>query len=266
MTWRRETVEARVLGDLDQRLLKIVENQADKHSAHYDGMRWDCASACAPPWRSRLYAMSKSPLKQPAEVWEPFLRMIAARPVISLREQIELAARRCESPIEELLFLALVAVGSCYSEDPVVIDGREPLAFCGRTPLVCVSPQQTIGKYRVDFTVAVFTADVEVVRLDDGHDEYIETWHKGSVVVEVDGHDFHERTKEQASHDKKKDRDLQKAGCRIFRYTGSDIWNSPMDYAAEILDAAHSIASESSPIEIVRTRSDDIKPSGGGGA
>lgn len=46
-----------------------------------------------------------------------------------------------------------------------------------------------------------------------------------SLVVECDGHDFHEKTKEQAKRDKSRDRDLQAAGITVLRFTGSEIYN-----------------------------------------
>lgn len=47
------------------------------------------------------------------------------------------------------------------------------------------------------------------------------------VAIECDGHDFHEKTKSQASKDKKRDREFQKEGYIILRYTGSEIVNEP---------------------------------------
>jgi len=47
------------------------------------------------------------------------------------------------------------------------------------------------------------------------------------VAIELDGHDFHERTKEQAAKDKSRDRDLQAAGWRVLRFTGSEVWRDP---------------------------------------
>src|SRR5262245_34455764 len=41
------------------------------------------------------------------------------------------------------------------------------------------------------------------------------------IVVECDGHDYHEKTKWQASRDKRRDRILQRLGYRVFRFTGS---------------------------------------------
>lgn len=43
------------------------------------------------------------------------------------------------------------------------------------------------------------------------------------IVVECDGYEFHERTKEQATRDKQRDRDLTSLGYVVLRYTGSEI-------------------------------------------
>lgn len=61
------------------------------------------------------------------------------------------------------------------------------------------------------------------------------------VVVECDGHEFHERTAEQASKDKRRDRGLTAAGIRTLRFTGVDILRESASAAseiAEIFDAA----------------------------
>ena len=47
------------------------------------------------------------------------------------------------------------------------------------------------------------------------------------IAVELDGHDFHEKTKEQAQRDKEKDRWLQSQGWIVARFTGSEVWNDP---------------------------------------
>jgi very-short-patch-repair endonuclease len=56
----------------------------------------------------------------------------------------------------------------------------------------------------------------------------------GNVVVECDGHDFHERTREQAAHDKRRDRYMQAAGWRVLRFTGSEIHRDAARCADEI--------------------------------
>lgn len=55
---------------------------------------------------------------------------------------------------------------------------------------------------------------------------YSEKNPENGLIVEIDGKEYHKRTKEQ---DKKRDKDLQKAGYKVFRYTGSSVWNNPRD-------------------------------------
>jgi very-short-patch-repair endonuclease len=54
------------------------------------------------------------------------------------------------------------------------------------------------------------------------------------IAIECDGHNFHERTKEQAQHDKSRDRALVASGWRVLRFTGSEIWADPGRCAAEV--------------------------------
>ncbi|SDX05082.1 endonuclease domain-containing protein [Paenibacillus sp. PDC88] len=46
------------------------------------------------------------------------------------------------------------------------------------------------------------------------------------IIIECDGHDYHERTKEQAAHDKKRDRFFTMNNYTVLRYTGSEIVNN----------------------------------------
>lgn len=74
--------------------------------------------------------------------------------------------------------------------------------------------QAKIDKYTVDFLIQV------------DENKYI--------VIECDGHEFHEKTKEQAKHDKERDRFLQKEGYPVYRFTGSEIFNNPLHILSEI--------------------------------
>lgn len=47
---------------------------------------------------------------------------------------------------------------------------------------------------------------------------------KSRVVIECDGHEYHERTKDQARRDRSRDRAFQQAGWFIARFTGSEIY------------------------------------------
>ncbi len=88
----------------------------------------------------------------------------------------------------------------------------------------------------------LFTVIIELQKtIDTGSDTYrvdfyaylTRWWHVpkqptwAPLVVEVDGHDFHDRTKEQAASDRKRDRDLLALGVPVMRYTGSEVYNDP---------------------------------------
>jgi very-short-patch-repair endonuclease len=91
----------------------------------------------------------------------------------------------------------------------------------GKEPFVCIFTQQKIDRYRVD--MAMF--------YKNGSPRHI---HK--CIVECDGHDFHERTKEQAARDRMKDRQLQRLGYRVLRFTGSEIYQDATGCALEVVE------------------------------
>jgi very-short-patch-repair endonuclease len=93
--------------------------------------------------------------------------------------------------------------------------------------LLEISQQEEIGQYRVDIFVTLHARI-----FSDGSARLV----SHSVVVECDGHEFHERTKDQASRDKKRDRFLQGRGLHVLRFTGSDIWNDVFSHAQEVID------------------------------
>jgi len=92
-----------------------------------------------------------------------------------------------------------------------------------------IYPQVTVLDYRVDFLVV--------------HTHGLEGF--GGTVIECDGHDFHERTKEQAAKDRSRDRELQQRGYRVLRFTGSEIWKDPFGCADDALTHAHAVTIDS---------------------
>jgi len=47
------------------------------------------------------------------------------------------------------------------------------------------------------------------------------------LAIELDGHDFHERTKEQVIWRDSRDRLLQQHGWQVFHVSGSELWRDP---------------------------------------
>lgn len=134
--------------------------------------------------------------------------------------------RRCESPIEKVMFLTLqhLRMFNLYDRHSSL-----DLKFF---------PQKEIDlgerKIRVDFLVIL-----RQLKLSGMKDYYTPCWDilkEAHVVVECDGHDYHERTKEQAQRDRERDRLLQYHGYPIFRFTGSEIYKDPMGCTRQVIE------------------------------
>lgn len=124
-----------------------------------------------------------------------------------------------ESPVEELfgMWLHRLADEFRYStlrprdpEDFFEIDSQSEVDVNGK-------------KYRVDFTL-----DYVTFLFGQPFDYY-------TVFVEIDGHEFHEKTKEQVRHDKERERAIAPYANEILRYSGSEIYDDPWGYANEAM-------------------------------
>lgn len=112
--------------------------------------------------------------------------------------------RFCESPIEKILYLCL---------------WEKIKDHCRRNPNITLFPQHefTLGDndFRADFFM--YNDDRTV-----------------KVIIECDGHDFHEKTKEQAQNDKRRDRLFDRHGYNVLRFAGREIYSDPFRCAKEI--------------------------------
>lgn len=57
-------------------------------------------------------------------------------------------------------------------------------------------------------------------------------------AVEVDGHDYHERTKEQVIRRNTRDRDLQAGGWIVFHFSGSELHRDPESCIESVMKTA----------------------------
>lgn len=119
----------------------------------------------------------------------------------------------CESPIEQLLSLALenLNIKNIYKCNPFI-------------DVVEIEKQKEIQcenkKYRVDFCIPVIYKNQE----------------NKSFIIECDGHEFHQKTKKQVERDNARMRDLQKQGYEVIRFSGTEIWHRPYKCASDILN------------------------------
>jgi very-short-patch-repair endonuclease len=147
-----------------------------------------------------------------------------------LHDRRQDAEAMTDSPIEAVLLTSVLL--AAWDEH----DARHlgiPLVWRGAgQPLdsaLNIITQAQIGSYRVDFLI--------LVRCKDGG------WRR--LVIECDGPDFHERTKEQAARDRARDRTLTAAGYEVFRFTGSEIHRDPTACADQVVAwAVNAVAGE----------------------
>lgn len=122
-----------------------------------------------------------------------------------------------ESPIEKILATAIVVsvnIGQ-YGFFKLLYSPEHSIETYGT---VRVEFQKQIGNYRADIVFTMWNAKKNV-----------------ELVVECDGHDFHERTKEQAARDRARDRSMTLEGKTVLRFTGSEIYNNPMGCAEQVV-------------------------------
>lgn len=124
----------------------------------------------------------------------------------------------CESPIEAAFATAFVVLGEHHFGRVAIVErGHErdyPKSVGWQLRF-----QHDIGRYRADFIASPNPFDKN-----------------RSVVVECDGHDFHERTKEQAQRDRSRDREMQMEGWKVFRFTGAEIYRNAFSCATEVFE------------------------------
>jgi very-short-patch-repair endonuclease len=125
----------------------------------------------------------------------------------------------CESPIEQImgisllfsfrLFLPNLRLMPCWPEKESEHAGSDTYLLL---------PQFPWNGYRIDWVL-------KIPKLKQPY-----------LFIECDGHDFHERTKEQAERDRSKDRLVQLYGVPILRFTGREIYRDATACVAQVLN------------------------------
>ncbi len=116
-----------------------------------------------------------------------------------------------DSPIESMLLAALC--------ECAVDHGYRVAKTAGRSDTLGIRPQTTVDRYRIDLVVSFLFHGAEM-----------------HLAIECDGHAFHEKTKAQARKDRSRERALTYLGYRVVRFTGSEIYTSPRQCAAEVMN------------------------------
>lgn len=125
-----------------------------------------------------------------------------------------------KSPIEDLFFIAFCAQvqAELYQLNPSHISDlngglKEPDG-------VFIKPQFKIGTYFADFLV---------------YQNGLTEENCVPTVIELDGHDFHDKNKHQRAYEKSRDRFFVQCGYRVLHYTGSEVVADPHKVVYEVL-------------------------------
>lgn len=134
---------------------------------------------------------------------------------------------QCESPIEQLFFVAITTLEEIACHIGYVDIDRYKWAEAG----MVISEQCKIDKYRVDFLIRYTQGE-----LIDSQNKIAYPENKSkTIIVELDGHAFHERNEKERRYEKKRDRFLASKGYHVFHFTGSEVVRDPFGVAAECL-------------------------------
>jgi very-short-patch-repair endonuclease len=212
-------------------VVPILERGSDhKHDTGFE----DVIDSSDDFLQGNLSKITSSVSRRPAVIFEQACQMAAMNAVSQLAYSYSEFLPLCESEIEKIFLAAFIAEsqqdgelclpdGEYWKGDVAGfvrdrIDGflGNQIDRHGPTPTTMVM-QVPIGDYRVDFLLYGISAMCE----DKSK------WLKVGLIVECDGHDFHEKTKAQATRDKKRDRELTSRGFTVMRFTGSEIWRNP---------------------------------------
>ena len=120
----------------------------------------------------------------------------------------------CESPIEQIMALELKDI-------EILFISSELFEILGNTNQAYIECNK--NKYRVDFLL-----EIAFKHLGQYKDVL-------KLIIECDGHEFHEKTKDQVKKNNKRDRDLQNSGYEILHFSGSEIYNDSSECKNEIV-------------------------------
>lgn len=114
----------------------------------------------------------------------------------------------CESPIEEMLTIAL----NNHQKEMWFLSTSCNYVVDNQVKIKCGT-----DNFRVDLLISCVVDNVEK-----------------HYAIECDGHEFHQKNKEQVSKDYRKDRILKMYGIDVLRFSGSDIFNDVDECVREI--------------------------------
>ena len=115
-----------------------------------------------------------------------------------LTEHSTIDARQVESPLELAMLDALIACG--FNTDKRKVSGERATLY---------------QQWPVSTRLGIFFLDFALIRYVGGR--------AIKLGIEIDGHEFHQATKEQVEKDHRRTRALARCGWMVVRYAGSEV-------------------------------------------
>lgn len=167
-------------------------------------------------------------LDLPSVLVEPVLLKLHAAEEIAKRGET-LGSHRCDSPIE-VAFLT-------HARVKFDSGGNDALARSRRGVLYQQHAVELVRKGGFAF-------------LDFAVKKLLPNGYMLKVAVELDGHQFHDATRERAAEDKSRDRDLVRDGWFVLRFTGTEVSRNAfacVDEVREVVEALSFLHHDKSP-------------------
>jgi len=135
------------------------------------------------------------------------------------------------SPIEQLFFI------EWFSRD-YRVHTKEENRF-GLTPQF---QDESTGKYIIDFKISFIDYIINTDLQYKFSEKALMQIEEPKLGVELDSHQWHEKTKEQAQRDKERERFLIKNGWKLLRFTGREVYKNPEKCLNELETIATNMA------------------------
>lgn len=197
---------------------------------HVLGPVVDKEHGCTPERTQRLSRGDAEPMAKTTEdILATIGQEIVDDALENYRDSLKFMGEKLNSPLETVMFAALYYH---FNTDEFVSFSKMDFTF-GQPPTNPFSQTDIFLQAKVGVYVADFLFDIHF----DGDP-------RRTLVVECDGHDFHERTKDQARKDRERDRWMLSKNITVMRFTGSEIWADPLDCAGQVVDQEFRIREE----------------------
>ena len=120
----------------------------------------------------------------------------------------EINIKKCDSPIERMMYLALM----------------HTYRFSYSSFYFVMTPQYKMKRGKGSFYYGDF------------HISFGDAGKRVTAIVEVDGHEFHEKTKEQVRKDKARERFMTTQVDHVIRFSGSEVFSGAVECANEVFE------------------------------